>query len=141
MRPHLLLGLSICLLACGCGGEKLAPVSGQVTLNNQPLPNATVTFQPIPKEGSIEAGPESVGQTDNQGRFTLEMPKTNSKGAVVGKHKVMISALQGPPPDPKDDNPKPRKELVPARYNTETELTFEVPAGGTDKADFALKGH
>ncbi len=30
------------------------------------------------------------------------------------------------------------RESLPARYNASTELTFTVPAGGSDKADFAL---
>jgi hypothetical protein len=30
------------------------------------------------------------------------------------------------------------KEIIPARYNTASELTFEVTADGTDAADFRL---
>ena len=29
-------------------------------------------------------------------------------------------------------------DLIPAKYNTKSDLTFDVPSGGTDKADFPL---
>lgn len=32
-----------------------------------------------------------------------------------------------------------RKEMLPAKYNSETTLTVTVPSGGTDSADFALE--
>jgi len=35
-------------------------------------------------------------------------------------------------------NDKGLVNQVPVRYNGKTELTYDVPAGGTDKADFAL---
>jgi hypothetical protein len=141
MRPRLVCSLFL-ILAAGCGGTKNAPVSGKVTLNGQPLANAMVTFQPIAKEGSVEAGPGSSGTTDAEGRFSLKMA-TGASGAVVGKHRVMISQIVNKT-DPSDDaRPKrggpPQMEKLPARYNSESQETFDVPSGGTDKADFALK--
>jgi hypothetical protein len=32
-----------------------------------------------------------------------------------------------------------RKPLVPVEYNAQSKLEFDVPSGGTDKADFDLK--
>jgi hypothetical protein len=133
------------VLACavlpvlGCGGVRLAPVSGRVTLNGQPLANAKVIFQPVAKEG-VNAGPASQGETNAQGEYTLKTIIGDKDGAVVGQHLVSVSALQGPAPDPTKDNNPPRKELVPERYNAKTELKFEVPATGTTKADFPLTG-
>lgn len=137
MRGRLLLFACVTLLALGCGGEQAVPVSGKVTLNGAPLPNAKVIFQPVAKSGT-ETGPPSEGTTNAQGEYTLQLVGRGTPGAVVGSHRVSISALQGAAPDPKDDNPKPRKELVPERYNANTELKFDVPAGGTSKADFPL---
>ena len=39
-----------------------------------------------------------------------------------------------------DDRRRPGQLVnqVPVRYNGKTELTYDVPAGGTGKADFAL---
>jgi hypothetical protein len=141
MRHRLICGVFV-VLALGCGGTKHAPVSGKVTLNGQPLANVFVSFQPIAKEGSTEAGPGSSGTTDAQGRFTLKMA-TGENGAVVGKHRVIISQVVNKTDDTGDARPTrggpPQMEKLPARYNSESQETFDVPSGGTDKADFALK--
>jgi hypothetical protein len=139
MRGRLLVLACAVLPVLGCGGTRVAPVSGRVTLNGAPLANAKVIFQPIPRDG-VNVGPASQGDTNAQGEYTLKLISGGKDGAVVGEHLVSVSALQGSPPDPKIDNPPPRKELVPERYNAKTELKFEVPASGATKADFALTG-
>lgn len=138
MRARLLFIAFAALPLVGCGGPKVVPVSGRVTLAGKALPNATVTFQPILKDG-INAGPNSVGVTNEQGEFTLKLVEKNLPGAVVGEHRVSISALQGPAPDPKDDNPKPRKELVAAKYNSNTTEKFTVPPEGSTTANFDVQ--
>src|SRR4051794_9588941 len=87
--PPLLL-----LLAVGCSkGPALAPVSGRVMMDGKPLPNATVTFRPLAKDGSSVL--ESVGTTDSDGRYTLKALVSGAAespaGAMAGKHKVMIT--------------------------------------------------
>jgi hypothetical protein len=130
----------LALLATGCGDSdpySYARVSGRVKLNNQPLANATVSFQPI-SAGTATPGPGSSGITDNEGRYTLEVVGKNIRGAVVGKHKVRID-LPRAPEDPSDDRPKKNKHL-PAKYSGKnTTLEFDVPAGGSDAANFDLK--
>ena len=70
---------------------------------------------------------------------------TGQKGAVVGSHRVRISALKeefgegdarrtGPPPR----GGWPLADRVPRKYNADSKLTFDVPPGGTDAADFKL---
>jgi hypothetical protein len=141
MRARLLFGLlGLLILAPGCGGTRYAPVSGKVTLNGEPLANATVSFQPIAPEKSLDAGPGSQGKTDANGMFTLTV-RPDLKGAVVGKHRVRITALD-PQVGEGDERPPrggwPLADKVPKQYNSETTLTFDVPAGGTDKANFDL---
>jgi hypothetical protein len=138
MRTRLLLGLAA-VAALGCGRE-FAPVSGKVTLNGQPVAGATVVFQPIAREGSIDAGPGSVGTTNDKGEYTLTAD-TGQKGAVVGKHRVMISSLGVKPGSEGGDQRggPPLENRLPGVYNdADTSLTFDVPAGGTNKADFPL---
>jgi hypothetical protein len=111
-----------------------------VTLNGKPLANALVVFQPIAPEKSLEAGPGSTGKTDANGAFTLTAT-TGENGAVVGKHRVTINATE-PQVGEADTRPPrggwPMKDKVPRRYNDESNETFDVPPGGTDKADFPL---
>jgi hypothetical protein len=140
MRARLLLGL-VLLLALGCGtGKKIVPVSGTVTLDGKPLVGATVGFQPIAPEGKMDAGPGSQAKTNNKGEFTL-MTALGENGAVVGKHRVMISLLNEQVGDSDARPPRggwPLADKVPKRYNSESKETFDVPAGGTNKADFVL---
>jgi len=142
MRGCSLLGLTF-LLILGCGtSTKLAPVSGTVTMNSKPLAGASVNFEPQSGDKkSLEAPLNSTGKTNEKGEYSLETIK-GQPGAVVGKHKVYISLYKVQPGDGDQRMPRggwPQKDLVPLRYNEKSELTFEVPSGGTDKANFDLK--
>jgi hypothetical protein len=140
MRPVILAWFGL-VAALGCGQEpyQVAPVSGRVTLNGKPLPNAFVHFGPVGTQ-ERNPGPTAQGKTDAEGRYTLRLDISDRAGAVVGQSRVYITtavaAAQGPQPDA---GGKRTKEVVPARYNQETTLTVEVRPGGTDQADFDLK--
>ena len=134
MRSRLLcLGLFFCLVGCG---ENVVNVSGKVTLDDKPLANATVMFHPLSDQKN--PGPGSTGKTDEKGEYTLSLNTKDLKGALPGKHKVSIVAAKGEAPKDNTDSKKVQEQLVPEKYNTKTELTFEVPATGTTSADFKL---
>jgi hypothetical protein len=131
------------LFAAGCGDSKsysIAAVSGVVTLDGKPVPRAEITFQPVGDSDNPTPGPGSAGKADAEGRFELQCIN-GELGAVVGKHKVQIRSHKEQPPGDNDSGAAipPQKELIPARYNDESELTFEVPEGGTTEANFELK--
>jgi hypothetical protein len=128
------------LLPAGCGGGsyKTAPVSGRVMLDSKPLANAMVQFVPVAGAGEKEPLPSSVGTTDENGRYTLVLTagsKANASGAVVGKHRVLITL--GAKGGSTDTEPTFHKQL-PQRYNRKTKLECEVPAKGRDDANFDL---
>ena len=134
----ILLGALICMLS-GCNsGPKLAPVSGRVTLNDKPLGNAYVTFAPMAERGANARGVGSSGMTDAEGRYTLQV-EPGKPGAIVGRHRVMITTLGGAEAERSDGGVKLPKDKVPLRYNMETELTCDVPPGGRSDANFDLK--
>jgi hypothetical protein len=86
----LLLAFGVLALV-GCGTDlPLAPVSGTVTFEGQPLAGASITTQPIGVD-SDSPGSGSFGQTDDQGRFELELVKPAVKGAIIGEHRVIIT--------------------------------------------------
>jgi hypothetical protein len=140
MRARTVLSLAA-VLAMGCGGPKnFAPVSGKVTLNGKALPNATVMFQPIGEPGSIVAGEGSTGKTNYKGEFTLSS-STGKNGALVGKHTVSISALSQQAGEHDTRPPRggwPKADKIPIRYNSKSELTFDVRPGRTNEAVFDL---
>jgi len=134
-----LLGGSI--LACGCQRQpyEVAPVSGRILLDNKPTANIGVNFQPVVTGGSegSHVGPGSFAVTDNQGRFSLELVDPAQPGAVVGKHTVCFS-LKDPHADAKSDLLSPVDTKLPLKYR-DGSITFDVPPGGTDQANFNLE--
>jgi hypothetical protein len=112
----------------GCGDAKLGRVSGVVTLDGQPLPRATVEFQP--KDGS-----PSYGITDEQGRYQLRY-RRNQPGAEVGPHVVRVTTydwLTNP-----DGSRTEIPEQVPPAYNVHSTLSFEVKRG-SQRIDLELR--
>lgn len=106
----------------------LARISGNVTLNEKPLPGAIVTFQPIIDglKGSQNIG-ASVGTTDAKGNYEVFYVQ-NVRGAAVGKHYVQVRAQS-----------EAGLELVPDRYNANSELQLEVKAGSNPAYNIPLK--
>lgn len=126
------------LTACSRPPYTLAEVSGRVTLDGEPLAGGVVSFQPR-AAGSSVPGPGSTGRLDADGRYRLTAID-GSPGAVVGMHLVRIYS-RSPESAPKGDSDAPgSRERVPARYNYESGLSFQVEAGGTTRADFELSG-
>lgn len=140
-QTPLLAGFSIAVLTLGCSrGPEYVPVSGQVTLDGKPLAGAVVIFQPVARSADDAGGFGSSGKTDSDGRYTLRVAgPSDNPGALVGNHRVSITTRTSESP-PGSDEIKPLKggERVPARFNSESILTLEVPPGGTTSADFTL---
>ena len=128
--------------SAGCGKSRVAPVSGRVTLDGKPLAGVHVGFQPIAKAGSINPGGGSYAVTDSGGQFTLLLVEGEQPGAMVGQHRVEITAKSEAPPANVDFAKRPPpKVFVPAKYSRNSDLTFDVPSGGTSAANFELKSN
>ena len=130
--------LFLCLtLTLGCGGPQFAPVSGRVTLDTKPLVNASIVFQPLTQDKN--PGPGSIAKTDADGRFSLQMLTGDTRGALVGLHKVSITAYEGDGSvQSSGSDIKFRKALLPDEYNAKSTLTFNVPPAGSAEANFDL---
>ncbi len=129
-RFVVLLGAVVPFAMTGCGSSGPALVSGVVTLDGKPVEGASVSFTPASGDGL--GG--SYGKTDAQGRYTLRTVATDKPGAAAGTHKVTISLSKSDAKSPDGAV----TDLIPAKYNSKSDLTFDVPATGTDKADFPL---
>ena len=144
MRQQLLL-LFLLLPIFGCGGEsyKVAPVSGRVTLDGKPLAKGHITFVPLGTKENQAPGPTAWSFTDADGRYKLVITPA-TPGAVVGKCRIFITGLDQPMlvEDDRDvggRRPRLVRDPVLEKYNKRTELVYDVPAGGTDQANFDLK--
>lgn len=123
LLPLLTIGLVV-LLGPGCGpsGPRLGYVEGTVTLDGVPLPGAKVIFTPV------DGGRSSMAVTDGRGFYVLEFA-AGEKGAVVGKHKVSVSTYEAGETDDTGKLVGHVPERVPAKYNRESTLEFEVKPG------------
>ena len=112
-------------------GISFGEVSGTVTLDGQPLPDATVRFEPA-------AGRPSFGRTGADGHYELGY-RGRSWGAVVGPHTVRITTEDRIENEATGET-RVVRELLPARYHARSELTAEV-AAGENMIDFSLEGN
>lgn len=87
---------SLLLLATlGCSDAKtppLAPVTGYVSVGNEPLVGAHVIFKPasgIKFEEGVPYGRELLAKTDSSGFFRLTH-HSGKRGAEIGEHQVKI---------------------------------------------------
>jgi len=128
--------------AAGCGGPNIAAVSGVVKLDGKPYKHAVVSFQPIGDKDNQNPGRGSAGLTDENGRYTL-IYNGESPGAIIGPHRVRIFTKFAvkPPPDDKSESAPGAvsfREPIPAEWHELSTKSFDVPRGGTDKADFDI---
>lgn len=93
----------------------------QITLDGRALEDAEVAFEPEPFLGG---GLQSVkGVTNKIGQVMFQTSSTSGyPGLYLGFYRVRVTKNKG------------GKELIPAKYNTETELGCEIAADITDRA-------
>jgi hypothetical protein len=118
-RYSILAAFVFALLISGCGGGddklELIPVTGNVTLNGQPLAGAMVNF--LGTDGLA-----STGLTDSAGNYVLKFDD-NQPGCLAGP-KVVNIVMGGA--DEEGADPDAPDAKIPDRYNRKTELTADV---------------
>jgi hypothetical protein len=137
---RLLSLLALFLLPLGCGKHyNLAPVSGRVTLDGHPLAHAEVRFIPLGHDDV----PPSIGTTDDDGQYEVHLAvEGNPAGALIGENRITISQDQRHgkvmPAAGMHKMQRPG-ELLPSKYNRDSQLTVTVPPEGKSDANFDLK--
>lgn len=121
----------------GCeGSDSLGrrALTGQVTLDGAPIKQGSIRFESEAGAGAVLA----TGAPIVDGAYAL--PREG--GLADGKYKVFVTASE---PDTRSadeimNNPgPPAKELVPAKYNVNSELVATIPTDLVDgKLNFAL---
>jgi hypothetical protein len=122
LKSFALLFAVLSLSVAGCSqGPKFGDVTGQVTLDGKPIENGIIRFFPI--DGNTGAGSSAV----TKGQYA-------AKHVPVNKFRVEINA-SNVPAAPVEGTVYP--EIIPVRYNAQSELTAEV-AEGSNQKDFSL---
>ena len=120
----LLLVIAPGLIGCGPSGPVMVPVSGAVTLDDQPMPDGIVYFKTI-AEGSVDQ---------------MEIKDGKFAGTVeIGERRVEVCRYGLGEPIKFGNSELPNKvETLPPRYNYESELKATVTESGPNEFRFAV---
>ena len=117
----------------GCGSSGRQGIEGIVTLDGKPFEKGYVMLRPQSGTASPSAGGDIV-----KGKFSI-VPKG---GLLPGKFRVEITASRLT--DKKVMDPMRGKmvtleeQIIPAKYNSQSELQAKVAAEGRNQFEFAL---
>lgn len=134
MRTNRLTGLFALLatsmiLGCGPSGLDTQPVSGKVTFDGQPVQEGRILFR------GTGSDPRAFSAEIKNGEYQLE--------AFAGKMRVEVTASRPVPGKFDESNPGEKVPVgemyIPAKYNSQSELTAEV-AAGKNEFNFDLTG-
>ncbi|EDL57881.1 hypothetical protein [Gimesia maris] len=126
--------LMLSLILAGCSGKsddlpELAEVTGQVTLDGNPLPDAIIDFYPQGAQQKKQSR-ASTAATDGEGKYSL-MYNNNTAGAILGDHLVRISKTEG-------GAEVAGPEMLPKKYNETSTLKATVTKDGPNTINFEL---
>ena len=119
----LCLFVALCAIGCGKSGPASSHVTGTVTLDGQPVEQGEVLFRPSEGGGTPYACPIAAGKFEGD--------------VAPGAKRVEINATGDTGKTAPDGMPE-YKNLIPAKYNTETTLTADIADGSNDPLTFDL---
>lgn len=132
--PSVVWVFAALLAGCSDPHDGRVAVSGTITLEGQPLSDATITFEPIDGQGS------SSGSAVVNGEYKIE----RKSGLKPGQYRVVITAGDGTTPANEEEAGGPggsnivSVDRIPAEYNERSQQQVEVKADGPNKFDFAI---
>jgi hypothetical protein len=112
------------LVLPGCSDSNRGVVSGSVTIDGQSVKAGSIAFFPIDEKSP------TAGASIADGQYTAQVPLGQTKvqirvAKVVGQKKLYNTA---------DSPVQPiMQEILPAKYNDDTELRLDVKPGNTVK--------
>ena len=141
-RRWFAVAVSTILATAGCSTELLIrqPISGLVTLDGKPLAAGMILFYPV--KGNDLNILVNGGAMIKDGYFSIP----RAAGLIPARYNVVIS---GPEPNRRRraDRREPArddvvaKEVIPARYNSESNLTVEITHNAIKELTFHLDSH
>ena len=120
-------------VVAGCGKSDRHGLSGKVTLKGDLLRSGSIQFESVAGQSPAF----STGAVIKEGAFFVP----DSSGIPPGDYRVIINAAAAPtliPGPPGGQAVLEAKELVPAAYNTDSEVTIEVSAEGENAFTFDI---
>jgi len=123
---------ALCVLAACCGCDwwlRITEVSGKVTIDGRPAGGVQLVFEPLDA-----SRPRAFSRTKNDGTFSLgRQGPGNRGGAAAGKYRVKLLS------DREGEGEDGTALVIPAEYNTQSTLEFEVVPGRANTFDIDIK--
>jgi hypothetical protein len=114
----------------GCSADaKHGMVSGTVTLDGQPLKSGTIRFD------AVDGGTAAADASIIDGKYSARIPPGDKRVSIISPKIIGKKKMYDTPDSPVVDV---TEELLPKRYNAQTELTLTVKFGDQN-APFDLK--
>lgn len=126
-----------CLLLFGCSDQYAGrmAVEGNITLEGQPLSDATIIFEPLAGQDTTAGGAVAEGE------YKIE----RKSGLKPGKYRVVITAGDGKTPASPEEAGAPggstnivSVDRIPPEYSDRSQQTVEVTKDGPNKFDFVI---
>jgi hypothetical protein len=119
------LAVALAWTAAGCSmGPAVGTVTGDVTFDGQPVKDGHLTFTPVDGKG------QTGGAAIVDGKFKAEqVPATKMKVEIHGNKVIGKRKAYDTPESPMMDE---IAELLPPKYNFNSELTLDVKRGSQD---------
>jgi len=127
-RSILLLGLTLFLAGCGQQNAETVSIAGSVTIADQPLSGAVITFEPMPGT----PGPKASGVVLD-GQYRIEP----SAGLRPGQFRVRISML--PSEMLSSVAPDSAKLVIAAEFDSDSKLRADLQPTESNQADFQVQ--
>jgi hypothetical protein len=119
------LAILVGIIQAGCDqGPPVGTINGDVTFDGQPVKDGHVLFTPVDGMGQTGGAPVRDGKFQAEKVPVGKMKVELHGNKVVGKRKAYDT-----PESPWEDDVA---ELLPAKYNSKSDLTLEVKKGSQD---------
>ncbi|WP_145251040.1 hypothetical protein [Aeoliella mucimassa] len=124
--------VTVAFALAGCQGGNGVTLSGKVTLDGQDVPNGRISFVPL------GAGPTASARIE-AGKYEVLI----SEVPLPANYLVRVSSMQPTGimikhPDAEGGQLAEEKEVIPAKYNTNSELTIELTSSMEPTWDIEL---
>lgn len=137
MRECAIIGVILFAIVLGCQRQDphgRQPLVGKVVFQGTPLERGVIEFLPL--ESPQRAGTRGIIRN---GEFAIP----REQGVPPGRYRVVITSPQSNANEPLVGPPGMQlpplgKELIPAQYNSESQVVAEVTAEGEGRFDYAI---
>lgn len=120
----LLIGAAVAASGCGPSGPPMGVVSGTVVVDGEPAADGSITLWPTDGVSS------TAGGAVKEGRYSFEAPVGEAKVEIHVSKQVGEKRLYNTPDSPVAPV---YADVLPPKYNTQTELLYVVEQGRQEK--------